>query len=241
MTGDFMRGTALITGGAKRLGREIALMLGEMGFKIALHYNKSQELAENLICELNNRDVVCELFQGNLKDESSLSGLIPRVVKRFDDLSLLVNNASVFERAGLRETSFNLFENNFLVNFKAAYFLSRDFANFCNSGHIINMLDAKVAQNDISYSAYTLSKMALANFTIMAAKELAPHFRVNGISPGYILPPEKEAKDYLQKRPEKIPIQRKGEPYEITKSIAFLVENAFITGLNLYVDGGEHL
>jgi len=236
-----MGGTALITGGARRLGRAIALKLGEMGYHIALHYHRSRKLAEKLCEELKSRGINCDLFQGDLRDEKVLAELIPSVVRRFDDLCLLINNASVFERASLRETPLSLFEHNFNVNFKAAFFLSRDFANIRKKGHIINMLDAKVAINDISYSAYTLSKMALANFTIMAAKELAPEIRVNGISPGYILPPEEEEKDYLVKRPEKIPIQRKGEPHEITDSIAFLVKNSFITGQILYVDGGEHL
>ncbi|GMT50100.1 MAG: short chain dehydrogenase [bacterium] len=238
---DTTKGTALITGGAKRLGRAIALKLAGMGYHIALHYNNSLDEAKVLCSEIQALNMDCEIFQSNLLDENALMSLIPRVKERFHDLNLLINNASVFQRAQLLETDFDLFNNNFHLNFKAPFFLTKDFAKHCGEGHIVNMVDAKVAYNDISYSAYTLSKKALADFTMMAAKELAPAIRVNAVGPGYILPPDTDSENYLTKRPEIIPLQRKGEPSEITDAIGFLVQNTYITGQILYVDGGEHL
>ncbi len=235
------KGTALITGGAKRLGRLIALKLASMGYHVALHYNNSLDEAKALCSEIQALKVDCEIFQSNLLDEDALESLIPRVKERFHDLNLLINNASVFQRARLLDTDFDLFNGNFDLNFKAPFFLTKEFAKHCREGHIINMVDAKVAHNDISYSAYTLSKKALTDFTLMAARELAPAIRVNAVGPGYILPPDADDEDYLTKRPEIIPLQRKGEPFEITEAIAFLVQNTYITGQIIYVDGGEHL
>ncbi len=238
---DTVKGTALITGGAKRLGKVIALKLAGMGYHIALHCNNSVDEAKTLCSEIQALKIDCEIFQSNLLDEDALMSLIPRVKERFNDLSLLINNASVFQRAKLLETDFDLFNNNFHLNFKAPFFLTKDFAKHCGEGHIINMVDAKVAHNDISYSAYTLSKKALADFTLMAARELAPRIRVNAVGPGYILPPETDKENYPTKRSGIIPLQRKGEPFEVTEAIDFLVQNTYITGQIIYVDGGEHL
>ncbi len=238
---DTVKGTALITGGAKRLGREIALKLAGMSYHIAIHCNSSLDEAKTLCSEIHALNVDCEIFQSNLLDEDTLTSLIPRVKERFHDLNFLINNASVFQRARLLDTDFDLFNNNFDLNFKAPFFLTKEFAKHCGDGHVINMVDAKVAHNDISYSAYTLSKKALADFTMMAARELAPRIRVNAVGPGYILPPDMDSKSYFIKRAEIIPLQRKGEPSEITEAISFLVQNTYITGQIIYVDGGEHL
>lgn len=230
--------TALITGAARRLGRDMALKLSEMGYQLALHYHRSFDLAKELAERISTRSA---LFQADLSIDEELFALIRQVKEEFDDLTLLVNNASVFERASLKETDLELFNRNFSINFKAAYFLSRDFARLCQKGQIIQILDSKIATNDIHYSAYTLSKKALGAFTQISAKELAPDIRVNGIAPGYILPPEGESPKYLKKRPETIPLRKQGNPNNITQALEFLLTNPFVTGQILFVDGGDHL
>jgi NAD(P)-dependent dehydrogenase (short-subunit alcohol dehydrogenase family) len=235
-----MKGTALITGSAKRLGYDIAIKLASIGYKIALHCNTSINEAEDLAKKISKVST-CAIFCNNLSNENELLSLIPSVKKKFTDLNLLVNNASVFQKTSITETGIDVFNQNLNINFKAPFFLTRDFAINCKKGQIINMLDAKITHNDTSYASYTLSKKALADLTRISAKELAPNIRVNGIAPGYILAPENEDSNYLKKRSITIPLKRKGEPKEIANAIEFLIENDFITGQFIFVDGGAVL
>lgn len=236
-----MKGTALITGSAKRLGREIAFELAELNYNIAIHYNTSYQKAQELLQLFEKQKVQCSLYQANLENISEIENLIHQVKNEFPDFNLLVNSASVFQRINLLNTDETIFNSNFNINFKAPFFLIKEFAVQCKNGHIINMVDSKIAHNDINYIAYTLSKKALGELTTISAKELAPNIRVNGIAPGYILPPDTESQNYLIKRPEKILLKRKGDPKEIRKTIRFLIENEFLTGQIIYVDGGDHL
>ncbi|MDH4128654.1 MAG: SDR family oxidoreductase [Spirochaetota bacterium] len=236
-----MKGTALITGGAKRIGKEIVRFLASKGYKVAIHCNTSMDEAIKLKEEINKDNLICEIFKCDLSNENELFSLIPKVIDKFSDLNVLINNASVFQRINFLKTEIDIFNHIFNVNFKAPYFLSQNFAKVCKEGQIINIVDSKVAHNDIAYAIYTLSKKSLAELTKISAKELAPSIRVNAIGPGYILPPDKESKEYLIKRPDKIPLKRKGEIHEIIKSIDFLMENLFVTGQIIFTDGGEHL
>ncbi len=236
-----MKGTALITGGARRIGKAITLKLSEMGFNIALHYNSSRESALSMASHIKETGVDVELFPCDLTIESNIEPFFQNVIKHFGTFDLLVNNASIFKKSPLIDTSFETFNQNFNINFKVPYFLSQLFARHCQTGQIINIVDAKISRIDTSYSAYTLSKMALANFTTISAKELSPSIRVNAIAPGYIIPPDEESGEYLTKRPESIPLKRKGEVEEILKGLEFLIENHFVTGQILFIDGGDHL
>jgi NAD(P)-dependent dehydrogenase (short-subunit alcohol dehydrogenase family) len=236
-----MKGTALITGGARRIGRAIALSLVGRGYKIALHYHSSQQDAEKAASDIRSKGVDCELFQCDLSHSGKVATLIPRVFERFPDCNLLVNNASVFQRARLMETDEALFDRHFDTNFKAPFFLSRDFAQHCRKGHIINILDTKISRTLIEYFAYTLTKKALYEFTRMAAKELGPSIRVNGVSPGLILPSADLGPEDFKKMGDRVPLKTTGNPESIVSAIDFLIDNTFITGECIFVDGGEHL
>ncbi len=231
----------LVTGGAKRIGREIALFLAEKGYDIALHFGSSEKEAKEvsgLVAEKGRR---CRLFQCDLGDMKAVSSLIPDVRRSFPDLSLLVNNASIFKRARFMETDFDLFDRHFNINFKTPFFLSRDFARLCKTGQIINILDTKISKTLIEYFVYTLSKKALFEFTKMAAKELGPHIRVNGIAPGLILPASDMREKDFEKMGDHIPLQKTGNPQAIIQAVDFLIGNDFVTGETIFVDGGEHL
>lgn len=232
---------ALVTGAAVRIGRAIAEALAEAGYDLALHYHRSRREAEELAIQLQKSNCSCELFQADLADTKQTCELLPAVMDRFSQLNLLVNNASIFENGVLRKTSPDLFDRHMAINFKAPFFLSRDFADRVDRGHIINVLDQRVRKIDKDYMAYTLSKKALANFTLMAAKELAPDVRVNGIAPGYILPPADADDSAGQRVAGKIPLQCRGNLDNIVHAVKYLIKNPFVTGEILYVDGGESL
>ena len=236
-----MSRAALITGGAQRIGKEIALFLFKKHFKIALHYNTSKGSAEKIAHHINTNGGECFLFQGDLCSSASYAQLISEVFNTFQGCSLLINNASLFKRAHFRETDEESFDRQFNVNFKAPFFLSQHFAKHCEEGHIINLLDTKVSRNHTPYFIYSLTKKTLLEFTKMAAVELGPKIRVNGICPGLILPPVGSKEESFKKMGEKIPLKTTGHPHYITSAIEFLLENPFITGECLFVDGGENL
>lgn len=232
---------ALITGSAKRLGKAIAINLAQHGFDIILHYRNSEKEAEETARKIRSMGCECETLMGDLEDSKMVKKMIPAALKSFPSLSLLVNNASVFERVSLLQASTDHYDRTMTVNLKAPVLLSRDFARYVGKGHIVNILDTKAMRTHSVYFSYTLSKKALLEFTRMAAVELGPEVRVNAVGPGLILPPEGKDNDYLKRLGQKVPLKRHGEPRDISRAVLFLVENTFITGECIHVDGGEHL
>lgn len=233
--------TALVTGGSKRLGKAIVLKLAQMGYDIALHYSSSQESALQTANEVRQKGMACELFKADLSKEEELKTLISKTLDKFSNLRILVNSASIFKSAKIKETEFDLFVKHFAINLKAPFFLSKFFTAQVKQGQIINLLDTNIVQNKNSHAAYLLTKKALAEFTSMAAIEFAPQFRVNGIAPGLILPPADKDEAYLNNLSKKIPLQRKGDADKITAALQFLVQHDYLTGQVIFVDGGMHL
>jgi len=231
----------LVTGGAHRIGRTIALSLAENGWNIALHYHTSQQEAESTAQEIYGKGVLCELFHCDLSCESDVSELIPAVVRVFPGLSLLVNNASLFEKKSIAETDNETLDRIWSVNLKAPVILMRDFARICSRGQIITIIDALYKHGDYHYAAYFLTKNGLAYATQLAAKEFGPGIRVNAVAPGIILPPDEDSPAFMERNSRLTPLKRKGTPEDIAQAVRFLIEHTFITGHILYVDGGEHL
>ncbi|AOY79688.1 SDR family oxidoreductase [Moorena producens JHB] len=232
---------ALVTGGSKRIGKAIALDLAKHGYDLAIHYNRSRQDAEMLGEQIQSLDRNCRFYQADLTCDQDMLNLLPRVKADVPELDVLVNNASIFEPATLKETELDLFDSHFAVNFKAPYFFTRDFARLYQKGNIINIIDTRINKNDFSYSAYTLAKKALANLTEMAALELAPHIRVNGICPGWILLPAGASEQYIETLRQRVPMHSQGNVDQICQAVRYLLSNQFVTGQFLFVDGGQHL
>jgi len=231
----------LVTGAAKRIGKAICLSLSSFGFTIALHYNRSSQAAKKLSDQIRNSGGQCQLFRCDLSDEKQTHQLIANVRKTFPDLNVLINNASVFEPSTIKNSTGELLREHFAVNFNAPFILTSQFAKKCKKGNIINILDTHIAQNTTQHSTYLLSKKALYALTQMSAVEFAPNIRVNAISPGLTLSPAQKSSDYLDRLSKKIPLQKKGNVGQITHTIAFLLNAPYITGQNIFVDGGESL
>lgn len=242
-------GAALVTGGAKRIGREIALFLAQNGFDIAISYNKSQADAQKLAEEITKKFAVkCEIFAADLCREKDARSLIDAVIERFTHLNLLINNASIFNKSKFFAASENELSDNLNIHFIAPLILSQQFAKNVlmrdiKNAQIINMIDKNIVRFDTQYFCYLLSKKNLAEATKMLALELAPHVRVNGIAPGFILNPIDGGveEEKLQNIIKKIPLQRKGEPQNIVQTVEFLIKNDFINGQIIAVDGGASL
>jgi NAD(P)-dependent dehydrogenase (short-subunit alcohol dehydrogenase family) len=238
-----MQKTALITGGAQRIGKAMAVHLAANGWSVAIHYNRSEAPAKELTDSLTQHYPGQSFypFGADLTRDSEIEQLIPKVIDIMGVPSLLINNASVFEPKMLKETSIAFFDEQITVNFKAPFILSRDFANLSKSGNIINFVDTRVTTNKSNFAAYTLAKKALWELTKMSAFELGPEIRVNAIAPGLTLAPVEKGEDYLWKLAKHIPIQRPGGIEPILKSLDFILGNDYLTGQLLFCDGGENI
>lgn len=238
-----MNQTALITGASKRIGKAIAEHLAEKGWNIAIHFNSSEKPAEVLVNDLTAKFPIQKFraFKANLSNIHEVFKLIPKVLKEFGEIDLLVNNASVFDSGYLRATSLELYEDQMNVNLKAPFFLMRDFAVVCKKGNIINFVDTRVTSNKSNFTAYSLSKKGLWNLTQMAALEFAPDIRINAIAPGVTLAPEDKDENYLLNLAQNIPMKKPGGINPILRSVDFILENDYLTGQLIYADGGENL
>lgn len=232
---------ALVTGAARRIGRALAIALAEAGYDIALHFHDSAADAKKTAKEIKKTGRKCKIYSANLSKEKETQGLFTKVLRDFPNLNVLIHNASIFKKANFLNTSSKLLDENFNLHVKTPFFLTQSFAQKCKTGHVITLLDSKICQNQSEYFAYLLSKKTLLEFTQMAALALAPHIRVNAIAPGVILPPAGQSDRDLKKLVQKVPLQKKGSPEAISKALLFLLENNYITGQCLFVDGGFHL
>ena len=236
-----MNHAALITGGSKRIGRSIALHLASKGFDIALHYHRSKRDAQKTAWEIIKKGVRCETFCVDLSNAKKPAALLSAAKKEFPHLDVLVNNASVFKPASVKEPNLQELGSHFKINFMAPYALSYAFAKASRTGQIINLLDAHIVKNKTSYGAYLLTKKALADLTKITALDFAPNIRVNAVAPGLILPPKNKDKGYLDRLAKNIPLKRHGDVSHVLRAVQFLLENDFVSGQIIFVDGGEHL
>ncbi len=232
--------TAIITGAAKRLGREMALDLADKGYHIVVHYNRSVNDAESLAEEVRSKGQHCRLFQADFSNpdlvEESVSGLLDEDA----DYRVLINNASIFNPVSFKDTDASLLADYFTIHFTYPFFLTKYFADKSKDGLVINILDTRVTGNDIDFFPYSLSKKTLGSFTRMAAKALAPSIRVNAICPGPVLPPSFDEGD-MDEKVAKLPLKRRVAASDILKAMNYLINNHSVTGEFLFVDGGMHL
>lgn len=235
------RPAALVTGGAVRLGRAFALGLAERGYDLIVHYNRSAEAAARTAEDVRALGVECACMRLDLRDAAAIDRFMAHARAEFPRLQLLVNSASVYEPASIRETTPALLAEQLAVNLQAPFLLTRAFAARVEAGQILNVLDNKIGFHQFHYAAYLLAKKSLAELTKLAAMEFAPRLRVNAVAPGVVLPASERSADYLEWRRQAIPLQRQGEPEQVVAAALSLIANEFVTGQVLTVDGGENL
>lgn len=241
MTLESSRPAALVTGGAVRLGRAIALALAAAGYDVALHYGASAEAAAQTAAEIRALGARCELFPLDLTDAAAIPALLRDARAAFPGLQALVNSASAYAQAGIAATTPAIFDRQLATNLRAPFFLTQAFAEVVEAGQVVNIIDNKISFNQHEYAAYLLAKQALADFTRMAALEYAPRIAVNGVAPGVVLPAGTRSPEYIAWRVSGIPLRKQGSVDDITGAILFLLRSGFITGQILTVDGGEGL
>lgn len=244
-SGSFSGRRALITGGAKRLGRETALALAGGGAALAIHYNSSKAPAEALCEELQGMGSKAIPIQADLNDPAAVEGLFSRAWKSLGGMDFLVNNASIFPAGRLDETDIHQVHRNLQVNAWAPFLLIREFWRKIRGsgarGSVVNLLDTRLVGGDLAHAAYHLSKATLGELTTLTALEFAPEIQVNGVAPGAVLPPEELGDDYLEGLTKDLPLKRRGFPKDIADATLYLLGTSFVTGQVIFVDGGRHI
>jgi pteridine reductase len=236
--------TALITGGAARIGAAIARELHAHDIDIVIHYRNSVDPAAALVEELNAiRHNSADTVQGDLLDHETIPRIIDEVAVFNNDLSILVNNASSFYATPLGTVTGQEWDDLVGTNMKAPFFLAQAAAPWLrkSKGSIVNLVDIHGIRPKKDFPVYSMAKAANAMMIMSLARELGPDVRVNGVAPGAILWPEHEISDIDKARIlSRVPLARHGEIEDIARTVRFLVTEAdYITGQLISVDGGR--
>lgn len=239
------RPVVLVTGAARRLGREIALALAGGGFDVAVHYRGSHDDAEATAAELQAAGAAAATFQADLSDETACRALVPAVAARFGRLDAVVNNASIFEYDRPATFGHAAMDRHWRANVAPAVILAQalhdELAGGSGSGCVVNLIDQKLWNPNPDYFSYTLSKAALEAATVLLAQALAPRVRVCGVAPGITLVSGPMSDDEFAEARTLTPLHRSSTPQDIARAVRFLLESPAITGTTLLVDGGQHL
>jgi NAD(P)-dependent dehydrogenase (short-subunit alcohol dehydrogenase family) len=232
--------TVLITGAARRIGRQFAMACARAGANVVIHHAHSDSNAEALRAEINGLNRQAWIIKADLTDSSLAQNLIP-LISRSTPIHYLINNAAIFEAHTLETTSLEDWNRHIALNLTAPFLLSQAFAQQAGNGaRIINILDWRALRPGADHFPYTISKSALAAMTKSMAVALAPKITVNGLAFGAILPPSDEnANPEITKS---IPMKRWANEGEIEQALLFMLTcPEFITGEIIHVDGGRHL
>ena len=245
---------ALVTGGARRLGREMALYLARRGHDVAVHYAGSQADADAVVADIVAMGRRAVSLQADLLDEPQMAALVDRAVAGLGGpLTVLVNNASIFEYDTIRSATRTSWDRHMDSNLRAPFVLTQGFAAQCPKavpdaagepvaqGLVVNMIDQRVHKLTPEFMTYTLAKMGLWALTRTAAQALAPDIRVNAIGPGPTLQGARQSKSHFDQQRAATLLQRGANPADITAALGFFLDSAAVTGQMIAVDGGQHL
>jgi pteridine reductase len=231
---------ALVTGGAQRLGKAFALTLARMGYDLLLHYHSAEEQAQKTKAEIESLGVKVHLIKADLTQPDQIS-LIFANVERLT-LNVLVNSAAIMPVGTPRELELQDWDSALDLNLRAPFLIAQQAAKRMTAGGlIVNITDLGAQKAWSRYPSYTVSKAGLESLTKLLARALAPSIRVNAIAPGLILPSDVVTKEQWDKLVEKLPLKRAATLDEITSTLQFLINNEYITGQTIVVDGGYSL
>jgi pteridine reductase len=241
---DLQGKTVLVTGAAKRVGREIAKGFAKKGAHLLIHYYHSKKEAEELARELRENRVSAKIYSANLLNLTELQNMTDKILRGVGTVDVLVNNASLFYPTPFETTTEEQWNQFMDIHLKAPFFLSQAFAPGMKKkgeGRIIHISDWSGLRPYKEYLPYCTSKGALLPLTQGLAKVLAPEILVNAVFPGPILPSPDFTDEEKQKIAKKTLLNRWGTPEDIVRTVLFLAESDFVTGCTYHVDGGESL
>jgi NAD(P)-dependent dehydrogenase (short-subunit alcohol dehydrogenase family) len=247
-------GAALVTGAARRIGRALALDLAAQGWAVAVHYNGSAGEAEAVVAEARARGVRAEAVQADLLDRAAVASLVPRAAEALGrPLTLLVNNASIFEHDTLSTATRDSWDRHVDSNLWAPFALTQAFAAQAPEAGtdadglpvatacVVNMIDQRVFKPTPEFMTYTIAKMGLWAFTRTAAQALAPRIRVNAIGPGPTMQGVRQSAEHFARQRAATLLQRGANPGDMVAALRYVLSAHALTGQMLALDGGQHL
>jgi NAD(P)-dependent dehydrogenase (short-subunit alcohol dehydrogenase family) len=239
-----MKGAALVTGAAKRLGRATALVLADDGYDVAVHYGSSKADADAVVAAINAKGRRAVAVAADLSREAETQKLVAAATNALGPLPCLVNNASLFERDEALTVTRESWDAHFETNLRAPFVLMQEFARQLPdtaNGAIVNIVDERVWNLTPHFVSYTLSKAGLWTLTQVMAMALAPRIRVNAIGPGPTLPSPRQSEEQFAKQQAGVPLQHGATPEEIAAAVRFILSSGAMTGQMIALDGGQHL
>ncbi|MAC43506.1 MAG: short-chain dehydrogenase [Deltaproteobacteria bacterium] len=241
---DLKNRTVLVTGAGVRLGQAIAVSLGQQGMKVALHYHQSMEGAKETL-DLMGGDIKQHgCFQADLRQVSKIELLIQHIEEKLGQIDVLINNAADFFPTPLGEVSESEWDHLISLNLKAPFFLSQLVGTSMlkqGQGKIVNIVDVAAERPWPQFLPYCASKAGLVSLTKGLAKALAPAVQVNAVAPGTMLPPPQISSFSQDLAIERSLLKKMGRPDDIARAVTYFLENDFVTGTVLPVDGGRML
>lgn len=241
---------ALVTGGARRLGRAIALELAAQGWDVAVHCHRSVDEAEALATQIRAAGRRAAVLRADLADEGATAQLIAACTAALGVPTCLVNNASLFQYDVATSFSYASLDTHMRTNVAAPLLLARELHKALGAagttaaeprGVVINLLDQKLDNLNPDFLSYTLSKSALQTATVQLAQALAPRLRVVGVAPGITLVSGEQSEQSFRRAHRVTPLGQSSTPEDIAQAVAYLAQARAVTGTTLYVDGGQHL
>jgi NAD(P)-dependent dehydrogenase (short-subunit alcohol dehydrogenase family) len=239
-----MKKTALITGAAKRIGKEIALSLAKDGWDIAIHYNSSEQEANEVANDVMALGQRACLVQADLSNKDDIENVIPKACEELGRIGCLINNASIFKDDSIQDVTWKSWDSHLTTNLSAPVFLMQAFVKQLgegNKGAIINMLDQRVLNLTPRFMSYTVSRMGLWTLTQTLAQSLAPDVRVNGIALGPVVKAFGQSQEHFDARLKSSPLGISVPTDEICDSVKLILNSSAMTGNLLVLDSGMHL
>lgn len=239
---DIQGKTALVTGGAHRVGKAISIALAREGANIVLHYNSSAAAAEQTASELRALGVQVLPFQADVSDPAQVQAMANEVARVFGGVDILVNSGSIFLKTPIPTTDFSGWHRVTSILIDGPFYVSNIFAPYMlekGEGAIVNIVDLSAWEPWPDFAGHSVGKAALLALTRQLALELAPAVRVNAVAPGPVLPPHDYGPERVAKTAKKTLLGRWGSAEDVAAAVVFLVKAGYITGDTITVDGGE--
>lgn len=242
---DLRGQNAIVTGGAVRLGLAIAHKLAFEGANVCVHCHSHAGDVQGVLSEIRGHGVAAVAVAASFTEPvAAAQTVFERATNELGPISILVNNAAIFEVATLAETTEDRWRRHLTINLQAPAFLCREFAERLpegRTGSIVNIVDWRAIRPPVGHLPYTVSKAGLVALTKVLAQELAPRIQVNAVAPGAILPPPGSGKGALEELAKRNPLRRTGRVSDVANAVAYLLKSEFMTGEVLHVTGGEEL
>jgi NAD(P)-dependent dehydrogenase (short-subunit alcohol dehydrogenase family) len=235
---------ALVTGASSRIGAAIAKALAKAGHAVVIHYRSDAEGAASVQSQIRAEGGHAEIVEADLGNRAQRKQLVSQATGFFGPLTILVNNASIFEPDSALDVGEYLWDRHFAIHAEAPVFLARDFAAQVPEGiegNIVNLIDERVLTPSPAFFSYYLSKSVLWTATRTLAQSLAPAIRVNAIGPGPVLPNSRQSQAEFEASIDALPLKRHAGPEAIAQAVLTLISLPAFTGQMLALDGGEHL